>query len=107
MRTPFVLTTDTRSRHVLGRHYKHGGSLPHYMQGGTGFFGDLWGGIKRMAVPVMKNLGTAALPIASQAISAALTAKGPVKQRLKAAAQSAVTKQNLINLGRAAARPII
>ena len=102
MRTPFVLTTDTRSRHALGRHYKQGGSLPHYVQGGTGFFGDLWGGIKRMAVPVMK----AALPMATQAVSAALTAKGPVKQRLKAAAKSAVTKQNLINLGRAV-RPII
>ena len=105
-----MLNTDTKSRHLLHRHYQAGGALPHYVQGGTGFFGDLWGGIKRMAVPVLKSVAKAALPMAQQALSAAISTKGPLKQRLKAAAQSANTKQNLMRLGRAGisgTRPII
>ena len=102
-----MLSADTKSRHALHRHYQAGGALPHYMQGGTGFFGDLWGGIKRVAAPVLKSVAKAALPMAQQAVSAALTTKGPMKQRLKAAAQTAATKQNLLKLGRAAARPVL
>ena len=105
MRTPYTLNTDTRSRHALHRHYAQGGSLPHYVQGGTGFFGDLWSGVKRMAAPVLKNVAKAALPMVTQAVETALRA--PKGQRLKAAAQSAATKQNLLTLGRAVARPII
>ena len=110
MRVPVMLTTDTKSRHSLHRHYQAGGALPHYVQGGTGFFGDLWGGIKRMAVPVLKSVAKAALPMAQQAVSAALTAKGPLKNRLKAAAQTATTKKNLMKVSRAAltaARPVL
>ena len=107
MRVPVKLTTDTKSRHALHRHFQAGGALPHYVQGGTGFFGDIWGGIKRIAVPVMKGVAKAALPMAQEAISAALTTKGPMKQRLKAAAQSATTKDNLLKLGRAAVRPVL
>ena len=105
-----MLTADTKTRHSLHRHYQAGGALPHYVQGGTGFFGDLWGGIKRMAMPVLKSVAKAALPMAQQAVSAALTSKGPLKARLKAAAQGATTKENLLTLGRAgltAARPIL
>ena len=51
-----------------------------------------------MAVPVMKSVAKAALPMAQQAVSATLTTKGPMKQRLKAAAQTAATKQNLLKL---------
>ena len=106
MRVPFVLTRDTRSRHALGRHFAQGGSLPHYQEG-TGFFGNLLGAAKRFAVPVLKSLAKEALPMVGQAVSTALSAKGPVKNRLKNAAQSVVTKNNLINLGRAAVRPVI
>ena len=63
-----------------------------------------------MAVPVLKSVAKAALPMAQQAISTAITTKGPLKQRLRAAAQTANTKQNLMRLGRsgiAGARPII
>ena len=54
-----------------------------------------------MAVPVMKSVAKAALPMAQEAVSEALSTKSPMKQRLKAAAQSAATKQNLLKLGRA------
>ena len=105
-----MLTADTKSRHALHRHYQAGGALPHYVQGGTGFFSSLLGGLKRVAMPVLKSVAKAALPMAHQAVSAALTTKGPMKQRLKAAAQTASTKENLLRLGRAeltAARPIM
>ena len=105
-----MLTTDTKSRHALHRHYQAGGALPHYVQGGTGFFSSLLGGLKRVAMPVLKSVARAALPMAQQAVSAALTTKGPLKARLKAGAQSAMTKKNLLKLGRAgitAARPIL
>ena len=105
-----MLTADTKSRHALHRYYQAGGALPHYVQGGTGFFGDLWGGLKRVAMPVLKSVAKAALPMAQQAVSTALTTKGPLKARLKAAGQSAATKENLLKLGRAgitAARPVL
>ena len=105
-----MLGADTKSRHALHRLYQDGGALPHYVQGGTGFFGSLLGGLKRVAMPVLKSVAKAALPMAQQAVSAALTTKGPMKQRLKAAAQTSATKQNLLKLGRAgltAARPVL
>ena len=108
MRTPFVLTTDTRSRHLHAKHFAEGGGLPYYVQSGTGFFGNLFSTIKRVALPVLKSVGKAALPIASKALSAGLSSsQGNVRQRMKAAAQSAMTKDNLLNLGRAAVRPIL
>ena len=55
----------------------------------------------------MEGVAKAALPMAQEAISAALTTKGPMKRRLKAAAQSATTKDNLLKLGRTAVRPIL
>ena len=110
MRTPVKLDTNTKSRHDLQRHYQSGGALPHYVQGGTGFFGNLFGGLKRIAMPVLKSMGRAALPMAQSAVSTALTTKGPLKARLRAAAQTATTKDNLLKLGRAgvtAARPFL
>jgi hypothetical protein len=102
-----MLTADTKSRHALNRHYQAGGALPHYVQGGTGFFGSLLSGLKRVAMPVLKSVAKAALPMAQQAVSTALTTKGPLKQKLKAAAQGATTKQNLLKLGRAGLRPVL
>ena len=110
MRTPVTLDTNTKSRHALHRHYQAGGLLPHYVQGGTGFFGSLLGGLKSIAMPVLKSVAKAALPMAQQAIGAALSSEGSLKDRLKAGAQSAATKKNLMKLGRAglsAARPIL
>ena len=110
MRTPFVLNTDTKTRHALQHHIQNGGMLQVYTQGGTGFFSNLYQGFKRIAMPVMKSVAKAALPMASQALSAGLSAQGNVKQRLKAASQSALTKKNLTTLAKAgyrAARPIL
>ena len=44
--------------------------------------------------------------MAAQALSAGLGAKGGLKAKLKAAGQSAVKKENLLRLGKAAARPV-
>ena len=86
MRTPFVLTTDTRSRHAHAKHFAEGGSLPHYVQDGTGFFGNLFSTVKRIALPVLKSVGKAALPIATQALQTGLSSQGNFKQRMKSAA---------------------
>ena len=71
------------------------------VQYGTGFFGNLLSGLKSVAVPALKAIGKAALPMAQEALAAGLSAKGPMKQRLKAAAQSATQKKNLVALGKA------
>ena len=42
--------------------------------------------------------------MAQEALAAGLSAKGPMKQRLKAAAQSATKKNNLVALGKAGLR---
>lgn len=107
MRVPVMLSTNTKSRHNQAKYFQAGGALPHYVQSGTGFFGNLFGGLRRLAMPVLKSIGKAVLPMASQAIETALTTNGSVKQRLKAAGQSALTKKNLTTIGKAALRPII
>ena len=71
------------------------------IQYGTGFFGSLLSGLKSIAVPAMKAIGKAALPMVQKALAAGLSAKGPMKQRLKAAAQTATNKKNLIALDKA------
>ena len=110
MRVPVKLDTNTSTRKTLHNHIQAGGQLPHYVQGGTGFFGSLMGGLKRIAIPVLKSVGKAALPMAQEALTTAINTKGPLKNRLKAAAQNSVTKQNLLQIGKAgvaAARPIL
>ena len=69
----------------------------------TGFFGNLLSGLRSVAVPALKAIGKAALPMAQEALTAGLSVKGPMKQRLKAAAQSAAQKKNLVALAKAGA----
>ena len=110
MRVSVKLNSDTATRKSLYKHIQSGGALPHYVQGGTGFFGSLMTGLKRIAIPVLKSVGKAALPMAQEALTTAITTKGTLKNRMKAAAQNSVTKENLLKIGNAgvnAARPII
>ena len=105
MRVPYLPGGSNASRNALVKHVQHGGELPG-VQYGTGFFGNLWSGVKKFAIPVLKSVAKEALPMATQALSAGLGAKGGVKAKLKAAGQSAVRKDNLLRLGKAAARPV-
>ena len=59
--------------------------------------------MKKLAVPVLKSVAKEALRMATQALSAGMGAKGGLKAKLKAAGQSAVKKENLLHLGKAAA----
>ena len=105
MRVPYQPSSSQTTRNALVKHVQHGGELSGW-QSGTGFFGNLWSGVKKFAVPVLKSVANEALPMATQALSAGLGAKGGVKAKLKAAGQSAVRKDNLLRLGKAAARPV-
>ena len=77
-----------------------GGELPG-VQYGSGFFGNLISGLKKIALPALKAVGKAALPMAKEALISGLSAKGSVKDRLKAAGQSALTKNNHVSLAKA------
>ena len=99
-RTAFTPRISVASRVATAKHHQRGGALPG-VQYGTGFFGNLLSGLKSVAVPALKAIGKAALPMAQEALAAGLSAKGPMKQRLKAAAQSATQKKNLVALGKA------
>ena len=98
-------------RYSLVNHIQRGSELPGF-QLGTGFFGNMWSGVKKIAIPVLKTVASSvakeALPMATQALSVGLGAKGWVRAKLKAAGQSAVRKDNLLRLGKAAAaaRPV-
>ena len=105
MRVQYIPSGSQATRNNITRHVQHGGELPG-VQYGTGFFGNLWSGVKKFAIPVLKSVAKEALPMATQALSAGLGAKGGVKAKLKAAGQSAVKKENLFRLGKAAARPV-
>ena len=105
MRVPYKPTAQSTKIHYLQK----GGELPG-VQYGSGFFGNLLSGLKRVALPALKAVGKAALPMAKEALMTGLATKGSVKDRLKAAGQTALTKKNLVGLakvgGRAAmARP--
>ena len=99
-RTAFAPRISVASRVATAQHHQRGGTLPG-VQYGTGFFGNLLSGLKSVAVPALKAIGKAALPMAQEALAAGLSAKGPMKQRLKAAAQSATKKKNLVALDKA------
>ena len=71
------------------------------VQYGSGFFGNLLKAAKTMALPALKAVAKAALPMAKQAVMAGLAADGSVKDRLKAAGQTALTKKNLVGLAKA------
>ena len=77
-----------------------GGTLPG-VQYGSGYFGDVLGGVKRYALPALKGIGKAALPMVQEALMKGMSTKGSVKDRLKAAGQTALTKQNLMGLAKA------
>ena len=101
-RTAFTPRISIASRVAAAKHHQRGGTLPG-VQYGTGFFGSLLSGLKSVAVPALKAIGKAALPMAQEALAAGLSTKGPMKQRLKAAAQSATQKKNLVALAKAGA----
>ena len=82
-------------------HYlQTGGELP-VVQYGSEFFGNLVIGLKRIALPALKAVRKAALPMAKEALLTGLAAKGSVKDRMKAAGQTALTKKNLMGLAKA------
>ena len=97
MRVPYIPEHTLVSRKAIVHHYQSGGELPG-IQYGTGFFGNVLSILKKIAVPVLKSVGKAALPIAHEAITAGISAKGPLKSRLKAAGQTAIKRENLKNL---------
>ena len=101
-RIPFKPRISASARVALAQHHQRGGTLPG-VQYGTGFFGSVLSGLKKFAIPALKAIGKAALPMAREAITAGLSAKGPLKQRLKKAAQTATQKKNLISLAKAGA----
>ena len=98
-RTAFTPRISVASRVATAKHHQRGGTLPgvHY---GTGLLGNLLAGIKTAAVPALKAIGKAALPMAKEALAAGMASEGTVKQRLKKAAQAAATKENLMALAK-------
>ena len=99
-RTAFVPRILVASRIATAKQHQRGGTLLS-VQYGTGFFGNLLSGLKLVTVPALKAIGKAALPMAQEVLAAGLSAKGPMKQQLKAAAQSATQKKNLVALVKA------
>ena len=91
MRVPYEPPAKSTKIHYLQR----GGELPG-VQYGSGFFGNLLKMAKTMALPALKEIGRAILPMAKKAVMAGLAADGSVKDRLRAAGQSALTKKNLV-----------
>ena len=85
-------------------HYlQRGGELPG-VQYGSGFFGNLFKTVKTMALPALKSVAKAALPMVKNAVTAGLAADGSISDKLKAAGQTALTKNNLLNLAQAGRR---
>ena len=82
------------------------GELPG-VQYGSGFVGNLVSGLKRIALPVLKAVGKAALPMAKEALMTGLAAKGSVRDRLKAGGQTALTKRNLVGLTKAGRKAVM
>ena len=82
-----------------------GGELPG-VQYGSGFFGNLMSGLKRIALPALKAVGKAALPMVKEAAMAGLAADGSIKDRLKATRQTALSKKNLVGLTKAGSRAL-
>ena len=96
MRVPYKPPAQSTKIHYLQR----GGVLPG-VQYGSGFFGNLLKAAKTVALPALKAVARAALPMAKQAIMAGLASDGSVKDRLRAAGQTALTKKNLVGLAKA------
>ena len=94
MRVPYKPPAQSTKIHYLQR------VLPG-VQYGSGFFGNLLKAAKTVALPALKAVARAALPMAKQAIMAGLASDGSVKDRLRAAGQTALTKRNLVGLAKA------
>ena len=60
--------------------------------------------IKTAALPALKAVAKTALPMVKSAVTAGLAADGSISDRLKAASQSALTKNNLVSLASAGRR---
>ena len=102
-RTAFTPRISVASRIAAAKHHQRGGTIPgvHY---GTGLLGNLLAHVKSAAIPTLKAIGKAALPLAKEAIAAGMASEGTLKQRMKRAAQSAATKENLLALAKAGAQ---
>ena len=94
MRVPFRISNR------LSPYLQKGGALPGVQYGGS-FFNSALTGLKRFALPTLKAVGKAALPMVQEAITTSLSTKGSIKERLKAGAQTALTKKNLMGLANA------
>ena len=99
MRVPYEPPSKSTKIHYLQR----GGELPG-VQYGSGAFGNFFRAVKTAALPALKSVLKAALPMAKKAVMAGLAADGSVKDRLRAAGQSALTKKNLVGLAKAGRR---
>ena len=102
MRVPYRPRITVAGFKSAAKHHQRGGTLPG-VQYGTGFFGNLLSSGLKMAVPALKAIGKAALPMAKEALAAGMASEGTVKQRLKKAAQTAASKKNLIALAKTGA----
>ena len=94
MRVPYIPPT--------GRipYLQKGGSLPGVQYGNGLFFDNFLQKEKTLALPALKELAKVGLPMAKKAVMAGLASKGTVKERLKAASQSALSKENLMGLAK-------
>ena len=102
MRVPYIPPSNASRALWL----QHGGELPGVVYG-AGYLGNLVSGLKRIALPALKAIGKAALPMAKEALMAGLKSEGSVKKRLKAASQTALTKQNLTSLAKAGRKSVM
>ena len=99
MRVPYEPPSKSTKIHYLQR----GGELPG-VQYGSGFFGNMFKAIKTAALPALKAVAKTALPMVKSAVTAGLAADGSISDRLKAAGQNALTKENLMGLAQAGRR---
>ena len=94
MRVPFKISNR------LSPYLQKGGALPGVQYGGS-FFNSALTGLKRFALPTLKAIGKEMLPMVQEAITTGLSTKGSIRDRLKAGAQTALSKKNLMGLANA------
>ena len=91
MRVPYEAPSKATKIHYLQR----GGELPG-VQYGSGIFGNMFKALKTAALPALKAVTKAALPM--------VKSDGSIADRLKAASQTSLTKENLMGLAQAGRR---
>ena len=99
MRVPY----EPPSKSTKIPYLQRGGELPG-VQYGSGLFSNMFKAIKTVALPALKAVAKTALPMVKSAVTAGLAADGSIVDRLKAAGQSALTKENLMGLAQAGRR---